>query len=236
MIENPNQSMGEPDARQAFHDIRMELQSIALLASKLARIDITSEQCVKVAGQIQKAVRRATDVIATQGDPLQPECLDINDVIRDMQAAIEPECENRGIDIDSRLAPSMRRVRVIRTDLEIILRNLLANAIEAMPHGGKLSIESVRAEQAGARLRENECDPPSQPDVMVSVTDTGIGMSAQLQQMIFQPYFSTKGERRGIGLSAIEMLVRRNNGSISVCSAPGAGTRFQLLLCSEPSA
>lgn len=218
--------------RQLYHDLRIEFNHITLLAAKLKRSGCGEVQAV--GAKIDQAVRRAADLIATEEDPKKPEQIDVNAVVRDMYSSFEVECQDLKVAFELNLGQDLRSVHMIRTDLEVILRNLLSNAIEAMPNGGKLLVETQNAEAASAALTDNQCPHLLKPDVVLVVTDTGKGMSEQLQRMIFKPFYSTKGEGRGIGLHTIEKLVRRNNGAISVCSAPGAGTRFQLLFCADP--
>jgi signal transduction histidine kinase len=110
-------------------------------------------------------------------------------------------------------------VKSSRLRLEQMLVNLVANARDAMPQGGRLSIRVAS-------------EGPSRQLAMVEVSDTGVGMSAEVQARIFDPFFTTKapGEGTGLGLSSLKAMVEEGGGRLSVQSEPGRGTRFRILL------
>jgi two-component system, cell cycle sensor histidine kinase and response regulator CckA len=117
-----------------------------------------------------------------------------------------------------------------RTQLHLVLRNLAANAAEAMPQGGTLTLTA-------AKRGLTETDPGTQIDhpgryVELSVTDTGKGMSAEVQARLFEPFFTTKkqGQGAGMGLAMAYGIVKAHKGWISVRSAPGEGSTFQVYL------
>ena len=100
-------------------------------------------------------------------------------------------------------------------ELKEVLTNLVINALDAMPHGGTLTIET---------RQENE-------EVIISIADTGVGMTPEVKRRIFEPYFSTKGSSgTGLGLSVVYGIVGRHRGRIKVESAPGKGSTFQVIL------
>jgi signal transduction histidine kinase len=107
------------------------------------------------------------------------------------------------------------RVRGIASELREVVTNLVGNAIDAMPAGGTLSVDVRRVEDVGR----------------FSVRDSGVGMTPEVVKRIFEPFFSTKGEKgNGLGLSIVEGIVRRHGGQISVNSAPGSGSEFRVEL------
>jgi PAS domain S-box-containing protein len=119
-------------------------------------------------------------------------------------------------------------VEVDQGQLEQVLLNLAANARDAMPDGGVLSIEVSRAvagPEVGGRLRPG-------PVVVMAVSDTGQGMSEDVQARIFEPFFTTKsvGSGTGLGLAMVYGAVEQNGGAIEVASAPGGGSSFRILL------
>jgi len=133
------------------------------------------------------------------------------------------------IALRTRLAEAPCLVEVDQGQLEQVLLNLAANARDAMPAGGVLTIEVAREESvpavAGDRL-------PAGPVVALTVSDTGQGMSEDVRARIFEPFFTTKaaGSGTGLGLAMVYGAVEQNGGLIEVASAPGAGSRFRILL------
>ncbi|HEY0156275.1 MAG TPA: PAS domain S-box protein [Thermoanaerobaculia bacterium] len=113
------------------------------------------------------------------------------------------------------------------TQLQQIFTNLILNARDAMPHGGTLTIE-VRREQAGTRLPFAVEQPERFAHIIVR--DTGVGMSVETQQHIFEPLFTTKKNGTGLGLPVAHQVVQRHGGELFVESAPGEGTAFHVFL------
>lgn len=166
---------------------------------------------------------------------LRPKCepLLLNQLAQEIHSAYEEECRQKNIRIILCLAPNLCQIMAVRAEIVAVLRNLSKNAIEAMPDGGELTIETLNASDVPLVFTENKCPPATRPGAVLALSDTGVGMSEHLQRLIFREGVTTKGEGRGQGLYLIEQMVRRNNGHIQVGSSPGRGTRFQLLFCSE---
>jgi PAS domain S-box-containing protein len=137
-----------------------------------------------------------------------------------------------GEDIDLRLALALRDLTVNADagQLEQILMNLATNARDAMPHGGILSIESAVVESGD--ILERQQDPGAKKYVLISVTDTGVGMDEKTRERIFEPFFTTKdlGRGTGLGLSMVYGIVKQHNGNIHCYSEPGKGTTFKVYL------
>ena len=136
-----------------------------------------------------------------------------------------------GLMLDYRPAAGSAHVRMDETQFEQILLNLIVNGRDAMPFGGRLSIETARL---GPDARRAAADPgvPAASCVRITVTDTGIGMDAMTREHIFEPFFTTKDEGRGtgLGLSTVLSLVQAAQGAIRVKSAAGEGTSFAIFL------
>lgn len=114
--------------------------------------------------------------------------------------------------------------------IEQVIMNLAANARDAMPEGGKLTIETARAFFDQRRAREHGCKPGDY--MMISVSDTGIGIDKELLPHIFEPFFTTKekGKGTGLGLSIIYGIIKQHEGLINVYSEKGIGTTFKIYL------
>ena len=161
---------------------------------------------------------------------MQPKLIDCAELVRD-HLDILRRLVREDIEFDVRLAPSKMRVRGDAVQLRQVVVNLILNARDAMPRGGRLVLETGEAElpDGGARVGLNL--PPGSY-VTVSVRDTGLGMSEETRQRIFEPFFTTKpqGSGTGLGLSMVYGVVRQCGGGIRVSSVPGEGSTFTTYL------
>ena len=162
--------------------------------------------------------------------PINPQVLEVSQVVRQMETMLRRVMEER-IDLNFITATDSGRIRADAHHLEQILLNLCINARDAMPHGGRLTVEVARAELDQAYTGEH---PGLQPGhyTMLSVSDTGIGMDEATRRHIFEPFFSTKGEGRGtgLGLATVYGIVAAASGGIMVYSEPGRGSSFKVFL------
>jgi signal transduction histidine kinase/ActR/RegA family two-component response regulator len=155
---------------------------------------------------------------------LQPTVLDLGEVVNGIAPMLR-RIIGEHIELRIESAPPLARLRADRGQLEQVLLNLAVNARDAMPNGGTLTIATRNVMGGG---------DPAQPPGAVSliVTDTGVGMAADVRDRIFEPFFTTKepGKGTGLGLSTVYGIINQSGGTISVDSAPGRGTTFRITM------
>ena len=160
---------------------------------------------------------------------LQPETLGLNDVVLAVGNMLR-HLIGEDIELEIKPGEEVGSIRVDRGQFEQVIINLAVNARDAMPTGGKLTIETSTADSVPDCLKGDDFD--SQGYVAITVTDTGKGILPEVQTHIFEPFFTTKeqGKGTGLGLATVYGIVTQSNGRITVDSTPGAGTTFAIFL------
>jgi signal transduction histidine kinase/ActR/RegA family two-component response regulator len=187
------------------------------------------------AEQIERAATRAAELtrqmlVFSRRETQHAGVIDLNRVL----ARVEPMLR-RVIGEDVKLTILSKATRpLVRADagqMEQVIMNLTVNARDAMPEGGRLTLETADTVVDEAAAAENHEAKPG-PHVMLSVTDSGVGMSASVRARLFEPYFTTKpaGQGTGLGLSTVYGIVRQSDGHLSVSSEVGQGSTFRVLL------
>jgi PAS domain S-box-containing protein len=161
---------------------------------------------------------------------MMPEILDLNQVIGEMKDMLTG-LMGEGIDVSFDLQPSLAKIKVDPSQIELVLVNLALNARDAMVDTGRLVIETANARLDSAQISE-ETEVEDGPYVLLAVTDSGTGIDPDVQAKIFEPFFSTKGVGRGtgLGLSTVYGIVKQSQGYIWVTSRPQQGCRFEIYL------
>jgi CheY-like chemotaxis protein len=186
------------------------------------------EQVLLAAERARDLVRQILTFSRKAEADLRP--VSLNRAVREALKLLEPTLPKM-IDIQARLAEDLRLVNADPTQVDQVLLNLAANAADAMPEGGRLTIETsnvVLGEEH--RRRHPEASPGGY--VMLSVADTGHGMDKQTAARIFDPFYTTKevGKGTGLGLATVYGIVKAHNGYIYCASQPGQGTTFEMFL------
>jgi two-component system cell cycle sensor histidine kinase/response regulator CckA len=217
------------------HDFN-NLLSVILCYGDLVVGQIGTESPLRAdVDEIGKAARRAADLtrqllMFSRQQVLEPKVLDLNEVLASMEKMLH---RILGADVDfvSLVGQKELRVKVDPSSLEQVVMNLVVNAREAMPRGGKLTLETahVLLDEEYAKLH---LGVKPGPYVMLAVTDTGGGIDKAAQARIFEPFFTTKdkGKGTGLGLSTVFGIVQQSGGSIWLYSEPGKGTTFKVFL------
>jgi PAS domain S-box-containing protein len=188
-----------------------------------------------VAVLINQAADRCTGLIQhllafARKQPLQPRNVDINATIFDIAKLLRPTLGEQ-IEVESILERGMPTALVDPSQLANALINLAINARDAMPDGGKLMLETANV-VLDAGYAQNNADVRPGGYVMIAVSDTGAGMSAEVRDKVFEPFFTTKetGKGTGLGLSMVYGFVKQSGGHIKVYSEEGHGTSIKLYL------
>jgi hypothetical protein len=191
--------------------------------------------------EVLKASRRAEKLTGqllaySRRRPVAPTVLNVNEVVSDVDKMLR-RLIGDGIELKADLAPNLWNVRIDAGGLEQVLVNLAINARDAMPNGGRLSIETGNADVGEEYVLSKGPDVPAGQYVVISVTDNGSGMDAETRARLFEPFFTTKeqGKGTGLGLATCYGIVKQAGGFIWVYSEPNHGTSFRVLLPRETS-
>jgi two-component system cell cycle sensor histidine kinase/response regulator CckA len=217
------------------HDFNNVL-SVILTYGELILGDLKSGDPMRAdVEEIHKAASRAAGLTRqlltfSRQQVVAPKVIDLTEVLTGMDKMLQ-RILGEDVELVLVVQKSVGRVKVDPSHIEQVILNLVVNARDAMPTGGKLTIEtgSVVLDKEYAI---NHLPAKAGPHVMLAVSDTGIGMDRETQKRIFEPFFTTKekGKGTGLGLSTVFGIVQQSGGNIWVYSEPGKGTTFKVYL------
>ncbi|BCW89736.1 Sensor histidine kinase RcsC [Alphaproteobacteria bacterium SO-S41] len=208
--------------------------SLNLVERRLARGDGVTPDVLKfLAGAMEGATRAATltqRLLAfARRQPLAPETINANELVGRISELLRRTLGEE-VSLETVLAGGLWQMNVDAGQMEQALVNLAVNARDAMPGGGKLTIETMNAHLDDAYALEN--DTAAGQYVMIAVTDTGTGMTPEVMKQAFDPFYSTKptGKGTGLGLSMVFGFIKQSGGHIKIYSEPGVGTTVKFYL------
>ncbi len=217
------------------HDFNNLLTIIAgysqLILDRLPPGDGVREKVEEIKNAGDRAAALTHQLLAfSRRQVLQPQVVDLNQVVANLDKMLQ-RLIGEDIDLVSLCPPGVGRVKVDPGQIEQVILNLAVNARDAMPQGGKLTIETANIELDESYASTHMAVKPG-PYVMLAVSDTGHGMDPETQSHIFEPFFTTKeqGKGTGLGLSTVYGIVKQSGGNIWVYSEPGKGATFKIYL------
>jgi len=189
----------------------------------------------KSAQEILKAAQRAASLTQqllafSRQQVLQPNVLPLNLLVSDMGKMLQ-RLIGAHIDLTTKLDPAVGSIKADQSQIEQVIVNLVVNARDAMPEGGMLLIETSSVRLTESQARGMPFLLPG-PHVVLTVTDTGVGMDEETQKHIFEPFFTTKesGKGTGLGLATVYGVVKQSGGIVGVHSKLGKGSTFKIYL------
>jgi signal transduction histidine kinase len=207
------------------HEIGTPLNSISVHLQLLARSGGLTEQdrqrLVIIDGQIQRLVQTVQRLLAaTRGEAARPEPTELNPLVRGIAELMAPVLAAKNIRCTAAVDESLPRVWIDGNQMQQVILNLLTNALDAMPGGGRLHLETAQVGESA----------------ILRVADSGSGVPPEIREQIFEPFFTTKahGAGVGLGLAICRQILQAHRGTIEVAEAPGGGTLFEIRLPLEP--
>jgi PAS domain S-box-containing protein len=216
------------------HDFNNILTVILGSAKDLARRSGADQEARGLAEEVLEAGQRAAALTRqllafSRQQALRPCEIDVNEIVRGMEKMLR-RLIGADIEIVTRLEDELGPVLADPGQLEQVVVNLVVNARDAMPKGGRLTLQTREVERVPEGSAGAGAAP--RPHVLLSVSDTGHGMAPTVLEHVFEPFFTTKerGKGTGLGLATVFGIVKQSGGGVNVTSEPGVGTTFHVYL------
>lgn len=206
-----------------------------LLEQAFSHAEDLRESLAEIGRAVERAAALNRQLLAfSRRQVLEPKVLDLNGVVTAAGKMLR-RLIGEDVKLITNLQPGLDPVRADPGQLDQVILNLALNARDAMPQGGILQLETYELEldRLPANCIRGEADVPSGGRyVLLAVTDTGTGMTPEVQARIFEPFFTTKaeGQGTGLGLSVVHGIIQQSGGHLEVVSQPGCGTTFRVYL------
>jgi two-component system, cell cycle sensor histidine kinase and response regulator CckA len=228
-----------------FNNLLLVISAYAeLMLDSLGETDPLRRNVAEIMGASRRAADLTRQLLAFGRKQMQSlQILDLNTVIGEITGML-PRLIGEDIELVFAPAKNLGKVKADPTQIEQIVMNLAANARDAMPGGGRLSIETARVRVEESYVQRHAIVPPGDY-VLLTVTDSGQGIAPEHLAHIFEPFYTTKeaGKGTGLGLATVYGIVKQNGGFVWVYSEPGLGTTFKVYLpqvqglsCEDPIA
>lgn len=220
------------------HDLNNILSPI-LLSIQLLEMKLRDGEYQKILKTLETNVKRGANLVkqvlsVARGNECKHTCIDMYVLLADIEEFIN-ETFPKLIGFNSYIAPNLAYVFGNNNQLYQVLLNLVVNARDAMPDGGKIElsaqmVEIINGVESGRENHPQTLKPGAY--IVISVCDTGFGMTPQIRDRIFEPFFTTKqtGKGTGLGLYTAQMIIQNHDGTIQVTTNPDRGTNFQVYL------
>jgi signal transduction histidine kinase len=191
-------------------------------------VEKNAEIIAEQTARITRIIQRLLDFARRKVGPTEPVEVNLNELTLTTMELLGGQFQNARIRTTLARAEALPRVAGDADRLQQVLLNLLLNALQAMPEGGALRVETavVTRQRPGLELS------PEQPFVCVDITDSGVGIPAEIREKIFEPFYTTKEGRggTGLGLAVCSGIVKEHDGWIEIDDPPRGGTRFRVFL------
>jgi PAS domain S-box-containing protein len=215
-----------------FNNLLTIIKGYTELALKRPRISPELQADVE---RIEDAAERASTLVRqllafSRRQVLQPKLVDLNSIVMGLDKLLR-RLMDEGIEMSALPGKNLGTIKADPGQMEQVIMNLVVNARDAMPNGGRLTVETANVELDAAYASEHATVKPGSY-VMLAVSDTGTGMSPETVAHIFEPFYTTKesGRGTGLGLSTVYGIVKQSGGYIWVYSEPGRGSSFKVYL------
>ena len=201
-----------------------------ILQERLPSKDLLRESADEIVAAGKRAASLTRQLLAfSRQQVLEPKILDLNEVVSDMEKMLR-RLIGEDIELVTNRDPMLGRARADQGQIEQVIMNLVVNARDAMPQGGKLVIATANTEMDDTFVKRYPYPVQTGQYITLTVSDNGAGMDAATKARVFEPFFTTKekGKGTGLGLSTVYGVVKQSGGYIDFDSEPGEGTTFKI--------